>query len=205
MHDTDAEQPTIQSRSQCSSCDDHIPSHERTCGRHHCTWVQPQVENWCVMKIAVTEVDGAIHWRMIRHKLKFTFMKQGGDTVIDRDSINHIWKEAAKHDFSIARIFLQHHCTFEQLKDPLLGEIWSNQRWCVILLHFSSGNNSYFTEDAHSIWCQSWRRDSLQGEQIAEKDDKLWFSIPWIPGETRLKNNSKVTCWTPERAHSKTE
>ena len=151
------------------------------------------------------EVDGAIQWRMIRHKLKFTFMKQGGDTVIDRDSSNHIWKEAAKHDFSIARNFLQHYCTFEQFKDPLLGEIWSNQRWCVILLHFSSANNSYFTEDAHSIWSQSWRRDSLQGEQIAEKDDKLCFSISWIPGETRLKNNSKVTCWTPERAHSKTE
>ena len=31
------------------------------------------------------EADGAIHWRVIRQKLKFTFMKQGRHTFTDRD------------------------------------------------------------------------------------------------------------------------
>ena len=36
-------------------------------------------------------------------------------------------------------------------------------------------------------------------EKKAEKDDRLSSSLPWIPGKTRLKNNSKVTCRNQNR------
>ena len=39
--------------------------------------------------------DGAIHWRLKRQKLKFTF-KKGGKTFTDRDWINHIWKGSSR-------------------------------------------------------------------------------------------------------------
>ena len=51
------------------------------------------LDNWYVMKNRRhREADGAFRWRLIRQKLKFTFLKQGGDAFTDRDLINHIWK-----------------------------------------------------------------------------------------------------------------
>ena len=50
-------------------------------------------------------------------------------------------REAARHDFSIARIVVAPWRTFEPLKDTL-GEIWSNQSWWVISLFLTMGNKS---------------------------------------------------------------
>ena len=60
LQKADAEQPTIQSRYQCSSSDDHIPSNESKWEDIIANEVQPQIsqnllDNWYVMKIAVTE------------------------------------------------------------------------------------------------------------------------------------------------------
>ena len=60
---------------------------------------QNLLENWYVPKIAVTEAGGAIHWRLIRQKLKLTFTKQGGDIFTDRDRISHTWKRGSKSRF----------------------------------------------------------------------------------------------------------
>ena len=90
MQDTDAEQPTIQSGPQCSLSDDYIPIRGRE-------WAditanefshEHELENQ-ISKIVGElvphenrrdrEADGAIHCRLIRQKLEFAFLKQGGE------------------------------------------------------------------------------------------------------------------------------
>ena len=38
------------------------------------------------------EADEAVHWRLINQKLRFGFLKNGGDIFTDRDLIYHYWK-----------------------------------------------------------------------------------------------------------------
>ena len=110
MQEGDAEQPTMQSRSQCSSSDDHILINERKweditaneysskydMGHHVLKFVGQLVRH---ENRRHREADGAFHWRLIRQKLKFTFLKQGGDAFTDRDLINNIWKGSSKTRF----------------------------------------------------------------------------------------------------------
>ena len=96
MQETDAEQSTFQSRPQCSSSDDHIPLRERkwediTANEYsHKNELEHHISKF-VGKLVRHEnrsdraAVGAIHWRLIRQKLKFAFLKQGGDTFTDRD------------------------------------------------------------------------------------------------------------------------
>ena len=111
LQKADAEQPTIQSRYQCSSSDEHIPSNESKWEDIIANEVQPQIsqnllDNWYGHENRRDrEADGAIHWRLTRQKLKFAFLKQEGDTSTDRDWIIS-GREAARHDFSVARILV---------------------------------------------------------------------------------------------------
>ena len=45
----------------------------------------------------------------------------------------------------------------------------------------------------------------MQGEEKAEKDDKLCSSLPWILGETRLKKQIQGDMSNPREVHYKTE
>ena len=146
----------MQSVSQCSSSDDHIPVHERKweditaneyshtkdLGHQISKFVGKFVRNG---KVRDREADGAIHWRLIRQKLKFTFTKQGGDIFTDRDWINHIWKGNCK----TARIHAALYCLFELLKGHTGRDLIETE--LMGRIYFSFGNNSYFTEDAHSF------------------------------------------------------
>ena len=58
----------------------------------------------------------------------------------------------------------------------------------------SNGKNSYFTEDTHLIWSQSYTQDSSLVRRKAKKVDKL-LSTPWM----RSKKNSKVTYRSQEK------
>ena len=62
--------------------------------------------NWYVTKIARTEADGATHWRFIGQKLRFAFLKCGGDTFTEGDWNSHIWKGSNKTRFQ----YCQNYC-----------------------------------------------------------------------------------------------
>ena len=135
-----AERPTIQSRSFCSSSDDYIPNPERkwediTANKYsHKHDLGHQISKF-VGKLfrhehrLDREADGAIHWRLIRQKLKFTFTRQAPSLIKIGSIISG--RVAAKHDFSTVRILAALYCAFELLKDTL-EKIWSNQSWSVM-------------------------------------------------------------------------
>ena len=106
-------------------------------------------------------------------------------------------REAARHVFSIARIL----ATLLKTR-AFPGHTGGNLAEPELMSHVAIPfiwNNSYFTDDAHANWNQSWRRGSSQGEKKAKKDDEQCSSLPWIFGEMRLKKKSKVTCRNQER------
>ena len=148
MQETDAEQPTTQSRPQCISHlmttflftkgngKTSLPLSTAT----KMSWdtvSQYLLESGYVTKIAVTEkqMEQFIRDRHVRSWNLHSWSKQEIPSLTEIGSITS-GREAARHDFSIARIPPAPYCTFELFKDTL-GEIWSNQRWWVMSLHLS--------------------------------------------------------------------
>ena len=146
MQETDAEQPTTQSRPQCISHlmttflltkgngKTSLPLSTAT----KMSWdtvTQYLLENGYVTKIAVTEkqMEQFIGNRHVRSWNLRSWSKQEIPSLIEIGSITS-GREAARHEFSIARILPAPYCTFELFKDTL-GEMWSNQRWWVMSLH----------------------------------------------------------------------
>ena len=87
--------------------------------------------------------------------------------------------EAARHDFSIARILATRYCVLGLSKDTLEEIRWNLSSW---------------------RWCLS------RVERKAVEDDKLCSPLSWIPGKTRLKNNFKKGDMSkPRKVHYKTE
>ena len=118
MQETDAEQLTVQSRNHCSSSDDHIPIFERKWEDITANEFSHEYEFELQISTFVgkwvrhenrrdREADGAIHWRLIRQKLKFTLTKQGGDTFLER--LDQSYPEGRKQDtIAVLPEFLQH-------------------------------------------------------------------------------------------------
>ena len=169
-------------------------------GRHHCHWVQPQ--KW----VGTPYLN--ICWKMgTSRKSPWQRSRWSNSLEIDTSEAEICVLEASRRYLHWQRLDQSHLEGKQQDTISVLPEFFqhlivhsscSRTHWekfdrtrgdgSCRYTFLSIGNNSYFTEDAHSIWSQSWRRGSLQGEEKAEKDDKLCSSLPWIPGETRLKN-----------------
>ena len=88
------------------------------------------------------EADGAIHW--IRHKLKFTFTKQGEDTFTDKDWINHIWKGTSKTRFQYCQNScdtllkiraIERHTGRDVIEPELMGHVATLFDWKQFLFH----------------------------------------------------------------------
>ena len=143
MQETDAEQLTIQSGLQCSQSVDHIPirerkweditanefSHKYELGYHISKFVGRLVRH---ENRHDREADGAIHWRLTSQKLKFAFLKYGGDTFTDRDWIHHIWKGSNKTRFQCCQNscnnllyirVVQRHIGGNLIKAELMGRV----------------------------------------------------------------------------------
>ena len=123
MQDTDQEQPII----QLETSDDHIPNHERKWKdiianefSHRYKW-ESQVSK--VVSELVRhencrdrETDGAIHWKLILPKPRFTLRRDGSHEFTDRDRIKTCGQDATKPDSSIVRILATNFCTSEPFK-----------------------------------------------------------------------------------------
>ena len=69
------------------------------------------------------ESHGAVHWTSIGPKLRYAFLKDGGDTFSDNEWIQNIWKESSKTRFQNCKnscndtffIFMQFKDTLEEM------------------------------------------------------------------------------------------
>ena len=115
MQETDAEQPTIQSGPQCSLFDEHIHNNERK--REDLTaneFSQKYELGYHISKFVGKlvrrenrhdrESHGAMNWS--------AFLQYGGHSFTEEIALIISGWEAARHDFSIARILATLYCVF---------------------------------------------------------------------------------------------
>ena len=147
---------------------------------------QNLLENWYVVKIAVTEkqMEQFIgEWHVTQ--LRFAFMKQGGNTFTDRDWINHISKESSKTRFENCQNFcstfscnraIQGHTAGDLIEPEGMGHV-------AILANLKQFlfNHKKFSQFEVTLGGGTF----LQREKKAEKDDKLCSSLSWTAGEMR--------------------
>ena len=131
------------------------------------------LENGYVTKIAVTEKQME-QFTGDRHVGSWNLRSWSKQEIPSLTEIGSITsgREAARHDFSIARILPAPYCTFVLFKDTL-GEIWSNQRWWVMSLHLSFNWKQFVFHQGCSFNFKSvleagliaGRRESREGRQ----------------------------------------
>ena len=119
MQETDAEQPTIQSKPQCSPSDHNVLINEKEMGRHHCPVntarkyeLGYQISRFVEKLVRHEnrrdrETGGAIHWRLMSQKLKLAFLEAWRRylALMEIGSIT-IWKGSSKTRSSVLPEFL---------------------------------------------------------------------------------------------------
>ena len=84
-------------------------------------------ENCYVTKIAMTEKQMVqFDWRLISQKLRFAFLKYGGDTFTDRDWINLVWKGSKQTRFQYCQNSCEHFIVYSCHPRTRRRRVWSN-------------------------------------------------------------------------------
>ena len=118
IEETHAEQPTTQSTTQCRQSEDHIPIDKRewidltanekksyvSVGNPYLEFVMRLVRH---VDLQERESDGAVHWTSIGRKLRYAFLKHGGDTFSVNEWINNISKGSSKNTIPKLQELLQ--------------------------------------------------------------------------------------------------
>ena len=163
------------------------------------------LDSWYVMKNRRhREADGAFRWRLIRQKLKFTFLKQGGDAFTDRDLINNIWKGSSKTRFKYCQNScgillyiraLQGHIGRDLIEAEVMGHVAIPFKWKQFLFHRGCSFNLKSILVAGLV---AGRKESREGRQTVG----FTHLDPW---RNEIEEQFQGDMSKPRRVHCKTE